>query len=202
MLVLCSNGLSGQNIIKEMGKKLKNEKTAALVVTADHEYKEKNYHVERVAGELESLNLGVSIVDLDKFPAEELLRYDVVEFIGGNPFYLLNSIRKNNASEILKTIADTKVLIGWSAAVFVFGPTLELVNMYSPEMNFLGLTDLRGINLTKVEVLPHYNKFLDRFECFEEKCKAYERKHNVNVIRLNDGEGLFIEDNIISICRV
>ncbi len=72
-----------------------------------------------------------------------------------------------------------------------------MVNMYSPEMKFPGLTDLRGINLTKVEILPHYNKFLDRFECFEEKCKAYEKKHAVEVIRLNDGECVFIEDDTI-----
>ncbi len=202
MIVLCSNGLSSKNILKEMSEKTKECKTAALVVTADNEYKEKNYHVERVTAELEALNLCVDIFDLDKFPAEKLLNYDVVEFIGGNPFYLLNSIRKHNASEVLKTIANTKVLIGWSAAVFVFGPTLELVNMYSPEMNFLGLTDLRGINLTKVEVLPHYSKFLDRFEGFEEKCKAYEKKHAVEVIRLNDGECVFIEDDTIRICRV
>ncbi len=74
--------------------------------------------------------------------------------------------------------------------------------MYSPEMNFLGPTDLRGINLTKVEVLPHYSKFFDRFEGFEEKCKAYGKKHAVEVIRLNDGECVFIEDDTIRICRI
>ena len=69
-----------------------------------------------------------------------------------------------------------RVLIGWSAAAFVFGiSTLELVNCYSPEMNFLGLTDLRGLSLTQVQILPHYNKFLSRFEKFEERCCGYEK---------------------------
>ncbi len=202
MLVLCSNGLSGEKIRKELGRKAAGCKTAALVVTADHEYKEKNYHVERVTAELEALHLCVSVFDLDKSPAEGLLSYDVVEFIGGNPFYLLHSIRKNHATGVLKTIAGEKILIGWSAAAFVFGPTLELVNMYSPELNFPGLTDLRGIHLTDIEVLPHYSRFLSRFEGFEEKCKAYERKHAVTVIRLNDGEGVFIEAGGIKICRI
>ena len=40
------------------------------------------------------------------------------------------------------------------AAAFALGPTLELVNRYSPEMNFLGLTDLHGLSLTEVQVLP------------------------------------------------
>ena len=174
--------------------------TAALVVTADNEYKENNYHVPRCVSELQVLNLNVDIFDLDKQPADLLLNYDVVEFIGGNPYYLLQTIRKNNSIEILRNIATTKILIGWSAAAFVFGPTLELVNYYSPEMNFLGLTDLSGLSLTDVQVLPHYSKFLSRFERFEEKCCVYEKEHNVNVIRINDGDGVFI-DGEVHICK-
>ena len=174
--------------------------TAALVVTADNEYKENNYNVPRCVSELQALNLNVDIFDLDKQPADLLLNYDVVEFIGGNPYYLLQTIRKNNSIEILRNIATTKILIGWSAAAFVFGPTLELVNYYSPEMNFLGLTDLSGLSLTDVQVLPHYSKFLSRFERFEEKCCVYEKEHNVNVIRINDGDGVFI-DGEVHICK-
>lgn len=202
MLVLCSNGLSSENLLKAMNKRIKECSTAAVVVTADNEYKENNYHVNRIVAELESLNLYVDILDLNKIPAKNLLSYDVVEFIGGNPFYLLNSIREHNAIDILKDIADTKILIGWSAAAFVFGPTLELVNLYSADMNFLGLKDLSGIKLTDVEVLPHYEKFKKRFDRFEEKCQAYEKEYSVEVIRLNDGEGVFIEGSTIDICHV
>jgi len=173
---------------------------AALVVTADNEYKEKNYHVPRVVAELESLNLQVDIFDLDKQAADSLMDYDVVEFIGGNPYYLLHAIRESKASEFLKDIAANKILIGWSAAVFVFGPTLELVNRYSPEMNDLALTDLHGLSLTDVQVLPHYSKFLSRFEGFEEKCCIYEKENNVSVIRVNDGEGVFIDGDVY-ICK-
>jgi hypothetical protein len=35
----------------------------------------------------------------------------------------------------------------------------------------------------------------------EEKCRTYEKTHNVNVIRINDGEGVFI-DKEIHICRL
>lgn len=200
MLVLCSNGLSSKKIKEYIGEKSVSCKTAALVVTADNEYKENNYHVSRCVEELESLGLSVDIFDLDKQPADLLLDYDVVEFIGGNPYYLLHSIRVNNAEEILRKIAINKILVGWSAAAFVFSPTLELVNSYSPEMNFLGLTDLRGLSLTNIQVLPHYSKFLKKFERFEERCCIYEEKNNVNVIRINDGEGVFI-DKEVYICK-
>lgn len=200
MLVLCSNGLSSNKILAYMKEKVVSCKTAALVVTADNEYKENNYHVARCINELETLDLKVDVFDLDKQPASILLQYDVVEFIGGNPYYLLYSIRENDALEIVRDIAQNKVLIGWSAAAFVFGPTLELVNCYSPEMNFIGLTDLSALSLTEIQVLPHYNRFLSKFENFEEKCCEYEKEHDVRVIRINDGEGVFIDEEVY-VCK-
>lgn len=200
MLVLCSNGLSSEKLLAQLKEKTAGCKTAALVVTADNVYKESNYHVPRCVSELQALNLRVDIFDLDHQSAALLLDYDVVEFIGGNPYYLLHSIREHNAADILRKIATGKILIGWSAAAFVFGPTLELVNRYSPEMNFLGLTDLSGLAITNIQVLPHYSKFLTRFEQFEETCCIYEKEHHVDVIRLNDGDGVFI-DRDVHICK-
>lgn len=202
MLVLCSNGLSSEKMLSCLKERMCDCRNAALVVTADHEYKENNYHVHRCVTELESLKLNVDLFDLDKQSAELLLDYDVIEFIGGNPYYLLQAIRKNNASEVLKDIAVKKILIGWSAAAFVFSPTLELVNCYSPEMNFVGLTDLKGLALTQIEVLPHYDRFIKRFENFEEICCRYEEKHQVEVIRINDGEGVFIAGEETCICKI
>lgn len=201
MLVLCSNGLSCNKLLSFVKERAVDCKTAALVVTADNEYKEKNYHVQRCIKELESLNLVVDTFDLDRQSPELLLNYDVLEFIGGNPFYLLHAIRQSNATDILKDFAEKKILIGWSAAAFVFSPTLELVNGYSPEMNFIGLTDLNGLALTKVEVLPHYNRFITRFEQFEERCRAYEKEHNTIVIRLNDGDGVIVDGEEVIECR-
>lgn len=201
MIVLCSDGLSSHNLISELQPFLSQKHTAALVVTADHIYKENNYHVPRCISELESLGLTVSLFDIDIQDPGELVPYDVVEFIGGNPYYLLDSIRKHNAQRILKEIAETKVLIGWSAASFVFGPTLKLVDRYTPEMNFLKMADLSGLSLTKVEVLPHYQKFTQKFEHFEEICAGYEQQNQTNVIRLNDGDGVLLWKGRILICR-
>jgi len=201
MLVLCSNGLSSPELIKRIIPGTMGCKTAALVVTADPVYKEQNYNVPRCRQTLESLGLEITIFDLDIQPAYDLLQFDVVEFIGGNPFYLLDAIRRQNAAAVLEKIASNKVLIGWSAAAFVFGPSLELVNLYSPEMNYLNLNDLAGLSLSRIEVLPHYSKFLTKFEHFEETCKTYETEHNITVVRLNDGDAVLIDANNTEICR-
>lgn len=201
MLVLCSNGLSGEKLLAYVREKSVGGKKAALVVTADNEYKEKNYHVPRCIEELSSIGFAVDLFDLDRQPTELLQNYDLVEFIGGNPFYLLRSVREHNAADGLKLLAEQRILIGWSAAAFVFSPTLELVNLYSPEMNVWGLTDLNGLSLTKYEVLPHYSRFLTKFERFEEKCRTYEEKRNTKVIRINDGDGVIIDGDEMIVCR-
>ena len=74
----------------------------------------------------------------------------------------------------------------------VFGPTLELVYKYSPELNTVGLISMKALALTDVEVLPHYSRYLSRFDRFEERCKEYEKENNKRVIRINDGDAVFI----------
>ena len=201
MLVLCSNGLTSDAIITALRPYTDRLKNAAIVVTADHEYKEYNYHVPRCKEELKNFGLIADVLDIDTTPCEVLEEYDVVEFIGGNPFYLLSSIRKHEAEPVLRHIADSKLLIGWSAAAFVFGPSLALVNEYTPEMNIVGLQDLSALNLTGIEVLPHYNRFLNRFEHFEETCAKYEADNDVAIVRLNDGDTVLIANSEVRIIR-
>ena len=201
MLILASNGLTSQSLLAAVSPRLAGAKRAALVVTADNLYKSDNYHVPRCRQALEGLGLSVDLFDLDVDPAERLLDFDVVECIGGNPFYLLQSIRLHRAGPTLAALAERKLLIGWSAAAFVFGPTLALVNQYSPELNTPGLTDLAALALTDVQVLPHYSRFLTRFPRFEETCAAYEAAHRCAVLRLNDGDGVLIDGDARTLVR-
>ena len=193
MILLCSDGLTGEALVTELQKRVTGPGKAALVVTADGKYKEKNYHVPRCRAELEKLGFTVDLFDIDTEDAGRLSGYDLVEFIGGNPFYLLHAVRRAGARPVLEKLASERVLIGWSAAAIVFGPSLELVNGYTPEMNTVGLTDLNGLGLTETEVLPHYGRFLLRFDRFEEKCTLYEQRKGKTVIRLNDGDGVFVD---------
>ena len=102
MILLTSNGLSSNELMGRVKTYIKAGK-AALVVTADNEYKEKNYHVERLTNELRMLGLSVECFDFDNQLPTELMQYDVVELIGGNPYYLLNSIQKNCFFDVKST---------------------------------------------------------------------------------------------------
>lgn len=200
MVVLTSNGLSSNLLMIELRKHITTGK-AALVVTADNVYKEKNYHVERLSKELQQLGLSVDCFDFDSQSPADLTGYDVVEMIGGNPYYLLYSIRKNGFSEVLSDFAKAKIIIGCSAGALVLMPSLDLIDLYSPEMNIVDLKDLTACHLTDVRLLPHYSKFLNRYDNFEEKCSQYEQKNGCGVIRLNDGEGIFINETDVTVVR-
>ena len=148
MIALLSNGITSEALKNALSKYIAPLSSAAVVVTADNEYKERNYHVPRVVDELKEYGLSVDTFDLDIQDATELLKYDVVEFIGGNPYYLLNSIRVHNVSDIIKQLAEKKVLFGWSAGAMVFTPSIEIVDKLTPEMNIVNLDNLKGLSLT------------------------------------------------------
>lgn len=151
---------------------------------------------------MKKIGLSVDYFDFDKQSPEELLQYDLTEMIGGNPYYLLNAIRVHGFEKALRSFAEHKILIGWSAGALVIGPNLKLINIYAPEMNTLKLSDLTALSLTTIQMLPHYSKFLERYEEFEEKCLQYEKHNKCKVIRINDGEGIIIEKDQVKIISI
>ena len=202
MLVLCSNGLTGQKLFDEVKSRMHSKTLcAAVVVTADNEYKERNYHVPHTVDELSRLGLSSECFDLDGQSPELLLNYDAVTFIGGNPYYLLDSLRRTNAKPVLEKLAREKTLIGWSASALVMGPSLGLIDIYSPEMNFLGLRNLTAMRLTDIYILPHYSKFINRYKRFEERCREFEAANGCEVLRLNDGEGIVVDGENVIVCK-
>ena len=68
-------------------------------------------------------------------------------------------------------------------------------------MNMVDLKDLSACRLTDVRILPHYSKFLNRCDHFEEKCVQYEHENGCCVVRLNDGEGVFINESNVVVVR-
>ena len=201
MIALLSNGITSEALRNALSKYISPLSSAAVVVTADNEYKERNYHLPRVINELKEFGISVDTFDLDKQDAAELLKYDVIEFIGGNPYYLLNSIRVHNASAVIKQLAEKKVLLGWSAGAMVFTPSIEIVDKLTPEINIVKLDNLDSLSLTNTHIIPHYNKFLKRFDKLEDICQAYEQDHNCSIVRLVDGDGIIIENGIETLIK-
>lgn len=193
MIILTSNGLSSETLLEKVSKSMIDCSKAVIITTASVGYKEKDWHIPKLTSELKQLTLSVDLFDFDQDNPMELLKYDVVEINGGNPFYLLNSMNASHCKEILQEIAEEKVLIGVSAGSMVLQKNIELIAQYSPELNAeVQLTDFSGLGITDLQILPHYNRFIQRFDCFEERARQFEIAKNCTILRINDGQGVFV----------
>ena len=104
MILLCSNGLTSQVLLKEAGKFC--GARAALIVTADPVYKD----VARSVQQLEYLGC---------LPCR--WSYQVVEMIGGNPYYLLALSVRSGESVLRRKRAS------WGSSV---GPTFAVADCF------------------------------------------------------------------------
>ena len=201
MLILTSNGLSSDNLMKEMSKYCASLSKAVLITTASVGYKEKDWHIPRLTKELMSFSLTVDYFDFDVQSPELLLQHDLIEIIGGNPFYLLKSMRKANCEGVMKKLIQDKIVIGISAGSVVMQKNINLIAQYSPELNEgIDLIDFSGFGFTDIELLPHYSKYMTRFDRFEERAREYEIANDCNVIRINDGQAVIVtNDNYLVI---
>lgn len=204
MIILTSDGLSSSNLIDRVKKVIENKqfKRAYIIVTADNEYKHMNWHLSRLKNELEQCQLEVFLFDFDTDENYLLDEADVILINGGNPFYLLDRMRKNNMKDYLTTFIESgKLLIGMSAGSFVLQKNINLVNMYSKEMNIVGLNDLDAMDLVEIEILPHYSRYITKFLNFEEICEQYEKDNLLSVLRLDDGDGVIVSGDEVEVIR-
>lgn len=192
MLILTSNGLTSQEILNRTAPYLSG-KRCALVTTASVGFKHNDKNVPRHTQALLACSASsVELFDFDEQSPEELAAYDAAMLIGGNPYYLLHSIRTHGFAQPLHELSAKGTLIGVSAGALVLTPSIAIIDAFTPEMNqHIGLTDKTGLSLCDCEILPHYSKFLKRFDRFEDRAQDYEHQHCGTLHRLNDGEALF-----------
>ena len=194
MVILTSNGLTSKKLVEEIKPYIEKLKKAVIVTTASYPYKEKDKHIPRITKELKHLGLSVDYFDFDTDEPELLLQYDVIEINGGNPFYLLAAIKKTNAETLIKRISKEKLLIGISAGSIIMQKDMNLIAEFTPEMNdTVNLPDYSALGIVDVQIIPHYHRFIHRFDSFEERIKKYEIDNSCRVIRMDDGDGMLVE---------
>ena len=196
MVVITSNGLSSKQLLSNVYDHTQNLFTAVIVTTASNPLHGDN-DLPRLKIELEQLHLEVKWFDFDKDDPNELVRYDVVEMSGGDPFYLRESVRKEKAEEILRTIAHERILIGISAGAIVQQKDMSLLARFSSETGRRPLSTLQGIGIVDHEIMPHYKQFCERYYDYEERIRQYETETGRTVIRLSDGEGILIPSDML-----
>ncbi|WP_343208739.1 Type 1 glutamine amidotransferase-like domain-containing protein [Anaerolentibacter hominis] len=202
MLLLTSDGLSSPELKEEACKFLSGAGSAVMITTAAAARKEKDWSVPRLTEELYSLGLSVTYMDIELEDPSCLNQYDVIELIGGNPYFLLHQLRRKNLKPVFHTLEKTKLIIGVSAGSLVLQEQFDLIGEYTPGLNRLtGLSDTAGMGLTDLEILPHYHRFLSRFDHFEERARDYEQRRHKYVVRLSDGDGIVLHQGSVRLIR-
>jgi dipeptidase E len=200
-VILTSNGLTSNSVMSLFASQRRDDfQNAAVIVTADPEYRERNWKAIATKADLESMGYRAAFFDIELTPSNLLYGYDVLFFIGGNPFYLLDQLRKTRTSDVLHTLLKQgRVISGASAGSIVMGRTIALMNEFDPQLNSgIQLNDLSGIGLTSVNLCPHYSKFASSYENFEERIRYVEKANGIMITRINDGEAIVIDHNNVT----
>ncbi|OWA37713.1 peptidase E [Saccharibacillus sp. O16] len=202
-LLLTGCGFNTEEI-KNQFLSLIHQDTAQLkvvIVTTGSPAKENNRHAQKSMQDFRDMGFQhIRFVDIEFEDPHILLDQDVVFINGGNPFALLHHARESGADEIFRTLAAQDViLIGVSAGTMVLGPNIKIVDLFTPYMNTMNLTDLQALEITDHLIFPHYGEE-ERFEdeakrTIEERIAAFEAAENCQVTRLRDEEYLLISTN-------
>lgn len=189
MIIQTSNGLTTKEMINQVKEVIPRKAKKAVIITTASPYKERNKHIPNIVSSMNELNLESFFFDFDKDESSLLKDYDVMVINGGNPFYLLKSIYEHKGEDIIKYFADDKVLITTSAGTMILGNTLAVVNEFTPEMNdgYFDTVDI-GLNLTTRNIVPHYSRYKERFDDFEQRIQVIEDKYYQSFYRMNDNE--------------
>jgi dipeptidase E len=194
MLILTSDGLSTEDMIKQFQSYVKTHfEEAAIITTASNPFAERHPDIDRHIAIMKQCGLRSVCVDLESQSPDALADYDVIILIGGNPYYLLNVMQKKNCKPLFKALLDQgKVIVGMSAGSMVLGSTIDYVNLLTPEMD-VGMDNYAGLALTDMVICPHASSFVATIENAESKLSKYEHDTRRVITKINDGQALFIE---------
>lgn len=201
MLLLTSDGLTSTALIDHVSALVNENKynNAVLVVNANKRFKKDHKSWDANIVQLKECGLETKLFDLDTDSLSDLESADVIFLGGGNPFYLLLKIKHHKLQEFFKKFNEKGLIIGVSGGALVLQETLALIDVFASDMNMRHGGDLKGLGLIDVEFLPHKSRYQENFEAFDARVKTYEKKNKVEAILLEDGEGIFFDDELLII---
>ena len=133
------------------------------------------------------LDLGINELNITEYKIGNKINiddFDIIYMMGGNTFYLLDVIRKNNFDkEILEFINKGKIYIGSSAGSEILGNSINIALGY--DENNVNMTDFTGLKIIDGLIIPHSNRK-------EEFINNLKNNTNENIILLYDDDGIII----------
>lgn len=135
----------------------------------------------------------ITFFDFDFDDITDIYSFSILYICGGNPYYLLNSIKLSNGDIIIQKLFHQRKLfvIGVSAGALIACPDIDVVNYFTPEQNNCNLNNFKALKLTNKYIFPHY----DREDVFKKDIQStlqkVEKNKQISVIPLKDSDVYF-----------
>ncbi|WP_271711707.1 Type 1 glutamine amidotransferase-like domain-containing protein [Marinigracilibium pacificum] len=207
-LFLLSKGLTTDTLEREFLNLLEKEpqlNSVAVIVNASSTIQKKYKKTEKVKIQFTKMGFDstkIELFDLMKTSHRELSRFDIIYILGGNPFLLLNEVNKSGAHKTLESLMfKDKILMGYSAGSLLLGPNLSLMNHVDSLLGFneINLKELSCIGLYDFYIFPHYTEFTSQVPELAAKIENFESLSDKPLHRLNDNQGIIIQNGNMEI---
>lgn len=172
----------------------------AFISTASKGASSRDY-IEIHFKELKKRGFDFTKIDLDNRNQEELEQilkpFNFIYVAGGNPFYLLKSIKESSFDKVIKKlVAQGVTYIGSSAGANVACPNINMAlwkeECREQKHSHYGVTDYDAIGLVDFLVIAHYEEYLEDVI----KNELSNLKYPLRILK--DGQALLIENNKIT----
>lgn len=119
---------------------------------------------------------------------------DLIYFIGGNTYCLLEAINQSGFREFSKAHLDQgRSIWGGSAGAIVNGPDIDFIRLMD-EPEKANLTSTKGMSFTILYIMPHWKgaHHQEALECLKENA-------HVDILCLTDKQAVYLDGNKMEI---
>jgi len=202
-LFLLSKGLVNDTLKSEFLDFLDREPSSqkvAIIVNATNSEKKKAKKTRKVKSRFETIGFDttkIEMFDLRKRKVDDLMNFDIVYILGGNPFLLLDEVKKTKADQVLKKyVTHNKILMGYSAGALILGPNLKLMDSVDNLLGFneMGLEELECLGFYDFYIFPHYKDFSNQVPELADEIDKFEAHEKAKVYRITDEQGIIYQN--------
>jgi dipeptidase E len=165
-------------------------KEICIITTACRDLKHRHHHEVKTREILISVGFSkVDYIDIEFDDPEKLKAYPIICIFGGNPFILLDQIKKTKTDHLLIELrAVGHFIVGHSSGAAILGKTIIHANLLHPEWNDINLREFEAIGLLEDLILPHSNRYSE----MQQKLQDIELKENIKFKKIEDGKCLIL----------
>ncbi len=200
-LVFYSGGFpeENENLDKELIKLFQKEKLSLTFIPSSSEGASEEYHelIEQYSPlgiqSILKLNIDQPFSDTMKKIA---FKSDIIHLGGGNTFYFLKQLRKNNLIAELKEFVNRGgVLTGLSAGAIIMTNNVSTAGFpsFDRDENDENIKNLKGMDLVPFEFFPHYRNS----KRYDKELLDYSNITSKPIYACPDGSGIFYFKNEI-----